>query len=377
MTENSATPESRAEPLDEQASENLEFFMGKIGAASVADRLPAYDKRIMADLPLAMQLEPVPLRPDYSDYEQKTYNFFRSNHWLPKQQWEATLATTGEVDKILRRAERFIQGDPEKAAAVTHSNIKRYYSDAENDVSSLNNVLVPEEWEIKPDITRLRGDRGALYVMADNLMAKEFFAHNQWPRSNQKVYKDRQKYWRGFMLFAAENASDQALEEVFDDVIQKARRRLDFWRDKYQILNQKVGHLLVKDVQEPAAEKKAQVEVGKQPTEEIDSFEQLLSDQTVEEMVEAALKYSHKAHRIETLVHQGVPRDLAERRVLGRQAVYFKGQLVGVEPKDDKPSAEARVRADTHKKSNASNKPSIRRLPGYDHEDDPSNPWHY
>jgi hypothetical protein len=94
-------------------------------------------------------------------------------------------------------------------------------------------------------------------------------------------------------------------------------------------------------------------------------------------MVEAALKYSHKAQRIETLVHQGTPRAVAELRVLGRRAVYFKGQLVGVEPKDDKPSSEARTRADTHKKSNASRKPGIRRLPGYDKEDDPSNPWHY
>jgi hypothetical protein len=62
MPENLAENQSQvpSEYSDEKADGYQDSYLKRIGASQVIDKIPPYDKRIMSDLPLMVQLEPLP-----------------------------------------------------------------------------------------------------------------------------------------------------------------------------------------------------------------------------------------------------------------------------------------------------------------------------
>jgi hypothetical protein len=96
----------------------------------------------------------------------------------------------------------------------------------------------------------------------------------------------------------------------------------------------------------------------------------MLSDKAIDELASAASRYLDKTNQILRYVQdQGMSQELAELRVLGRRAQWYEGHIVGLVPRDDKPTAEA-IQKTQRPASNAALKPSIRSLPGYDKRPD-------
>ncbi|MBX4197012.1 hypothetical protein KW801_00445 [Candidatus Saccharibacteria bacterium] len=376
MTENLAKTEASVELSDEKSSENLDYYLNKIGAADVIDRFSPYDKRTMA-VPLILHLEPLPVPQKPSTERDRMVAFFEGQNWLPKQRQEATIASLTGIDETLRRAKKTKKGDPLRAQKSFLASIRGYDQEAIKDEKILSAVRIPtEEMTIIPDIDRLRTDRAALYTLADYLMAREFLDKAEWPSSNSHAYRDRQSYWRGFMIFAGQHAPEEVLKDVFNYYFDKAQERRNFWSEKFKNVNGKIGHLAVEDVAMTVIPERPVEEIsyksGNRP--DIDSFNEMLSDKAVDELATAAAKYTDKTDQIMRYVQdQGMSQAQAELRVLGRRAEWHEGHIVGLKPIDDKPSPEAIEKA-KKPASNASLKPGVRRLPGYDQERDPSNP---
>lgn len=100
------------------------------------------------------------------------------------------------------------------------------------------------------------------------------------------------------------------------------------------------------------------------------SFMDMIPDKAKHEMETAAETYSDKQQRVETMVDQGIPRHIAELRVLGSSAIYMDGKIVGVEQKDAKPSVAGLANSVRRRKPSPALKPGIRRSPAYDKRPD-------
>lgn len=378
MTEQLAKNVEPADKLsDQQASEYLSFYLDKIGASDVESQLSRYDKRIMSDMPLLVQLDPLAYADRPKTERDKMVRFFEEDRWLPVSRNEATIASDRGVDGTIDRIRRISRGDPAGAARSTYHTLKGYYAGSVEDNKVLNSVLDPsEDLSIDVSVPKLRSSRQALYVLADNLMAREFLDRQEWPNRNWKAFQERQNYWRGFMLFAGEHASDEVLADSFNHILEKVRNRRHYWDKNFKTVNKRLGHLMVEDVAETKIPHRPVEEIryktGRHP--DIESFNEMLADKAVDDLAAAAKKYADKTDQIMRYVQdQGMTRQEAELRVLGRLAEWHEGFIVGFKPRLNKPSQEAIENAKRPKPKAAAN-PGVRSLSGYDKQDDPSNP---
>lgn len=379
MTEQLATTEKTVsdELSDIKAQEYLGSYLDAIGAEDVIDHASPNSLQIMADIPLMVQLDALPFPDRPQTDRDKMARFFETNNWLPKHFQEANIASLKGLDETIRRAKKSKVSDPKDAQRHTLATVKGYKRDAVKDIGTFNNVRIPtEEMTIAPDVARLRADRSSLYLLADILMAREFLNEAQWPKSNERHYKDMQSYWRGFMLFAAQHATDEILANTFNHFFEKSQQRRYFWSEKFRDASEKIGNVAVavKDATETVIPHKTVEEAIPGRKIKVEAFDELLSDQAVDELADAAIKYADKTHQVKRYIQdQGMPPDIAELRVLGHRARWHEGYIVGLEPKEDKPSAATITKAQRPAKNAALN-PGVRRLPGYDQQQDPSNP---
>lgn len=249
MTEQVNVTESaeKAEFSDDHAEMYLAAYLKDIGLEDPIETVSPYHRQIMADIPLMMQRVELPVVPKPHTDREKTLAFFNKQNWVPRQKQEANIAALKHVEGALKGARK--SKNPDGAQLGTRKTIKRYYDDALADTLALNRVRIPSENYAADELDahRLRQSRPALYVLADTMMAREFLVNDDWPNSNWPQYKDRQNYWRGFMLFAANHATDEALRETFDYFLPQVTERQLFWSRQYSLVNSKVGHLAVKD----------------------------------------------------------------------------------------------------------------------------------
>lgn len=360
----------------DEAEKYLNSYLETIGIEQPVDSISAYQREIMADIPIMMQREPLTVPEKPKSVRDKMVAFFEKNNWLPRHRFEATTSSLSGIDETLRRAKHTRTGEPLKAQSAAIRSFKSYHKEAMEDVAALATVRQPnEDLTISAAAEKIRQNLPALYVLADNLHAREMLDEADWPRSNQKVYKNRQAYWRGFMIYAARYGEDKELVEITDQYFEKAQNRRDYWRGQVQAAEKKVGYLPVGDAVEIQIPHRGPDQVVvKSKRAEIESFEEMLSDAAIHDMAGAAREFADRTDQILRYVEdQGMTRQEAELKVLGRPAQWYKGHIVGYAPTDPKISPEAIERA-KRPQQNLALKPGVRRKPGYDHERDPSNP---
>jgi hypothetical protein len=324
---------------DPQAQAYLEQYWRDIGADKVLDQLSPYDMQIMHDTPLLVALDPLEPKPNPdNDAHIKDRNVFlwKNPDWLPKTKQEAKWANEFIYKKSLDRLEG--KDDPDEAMGGRLREVEGIWQDAIDDAAAYRRVLIIGRDSNDPDIDLLRSSLPTIYAMGDRMFARECLDKG-WPRKRE--FEDRKNHWRGFMLASAQYASDEALKEAFNTFYPESDKKVPFWRERVVTLKRQLGGRLVKDVTDyvPIAQDDSSP-TDEKPTDD-DYFDDRTPEAEIPKILQRVREMASKAHRIETMVEQGVPPHLAELRVLGSPGVYYKGELVGAEPKEEKPSARA------------------------------------
>lgn len=331
------------DPLsDAAAAENLSVFFDEIGVSSSdIQNTSEYNRRVIAQVPLTIQLEALPVGSQPYTERDNLALYFNKQNWLPKQLQEANIAAVKGLDETLRRARNTSQGDQTEAQLNTLETVKRYFTDSLRDVKTLNLVrTIREGTTMLPNIDSLRVTRPVLYTMADMFLAREFLDNAEWANSNWSHYIERQRYWRGFMLFAAEYARDEVLTEAFDHLYAKAQNRRRHWSVEFREIDRKIGGLATNRSQltEKPAETKIEPEDGEPPHKEgLTDFEELIPEGAKKELERAIQEYADRSAQIDRYVDdQGMTLAEAEHRVLQGRALRYRGHIVGIEGKDEK-----------------------------------------
>lgn len=339
MTEKNLAQEN--DPLSyETAADNLSYFLHE--SAIDPEITSDYDCQVMASVPLMVQLEPLRTSPGSHSERDKLVSYFEANDWLPKQLQEANIAAIKGVDETLRRASHTSQGDKTEAQKNTHNAVKRYYLDSLHDVKTLNLVRTRREGQqMIPNIGSLRVTRPALYTIADMLLAREFLDKTQWANSNWAQYTHRQKYWRGFMLFAAQYGKDKVLNDAFNHFYEKAQNRRKFWSEEFGKMDRKIGHLVTEGLNHRGG---GPAELEETTAGESIDWDNMIPEGAKKDLERAIAKYADKDARIDRYVNdQGMTQARAEEMVLGGRALRYNGHVVGVESKEDASSASLHV----------------------------------
>ena len=336
MTEKNLAQEN--DPLSyEAAADNLSYFLDESGIDP--EITSDYDCQVMASVPLMVQLEPLRTSLGTHSERDKLVSYFEANDWLPKQLQEANIAAIKGVDETLRRASHTSQGDKTEAQKNTHDAVKRYYLDSLHDVKTLNLVRTRREGQqMIPNIGSLRVTRPALYTIADMLLAREFLDKTQWANSNWAQYTHRQKYWRGFMLFAAQYGKDKVLNDAFNHFYEKAQNRRKFWSEEFGKMDRKIGHLVSEGLKQEVGSV-AEAETTTIAGEPVD-WDKMIPEGARQDLERAIAQYADKDAQIDRYVNdQGITQARAEEMVLGGRALRYNGHVVGVENKEEATSA--------------------------------------
>jgi hypothetical protein len=165
---------------------------------------------------------------------------------------EEEIFETQGPDERLRRAGHTGTGEIPRAQKSTFKTIDSYLQDAVGDRAVLvSGRLVNRDGNIG-DIRTIRADVEILNVVADYLHGREILDRGLDDNRNTNLFKNRHKYWRGFMQAAAQPgfASDETLLRIYETAWESAQARTEYWRTQTQTAYKKVGHVLVNDVQE-------------------------------------------------------------------------------------------------------------------------------
>lgn len=364
---------------DKDAQSYIDGYLKDIGSPDISEIRP-YDRQIMHDLPLLLSLEPLDVKPNPDeDPGLKERNIFlrKPKGWLPKTKQEAKWANDFKLRYSLERAAK--SKDPAVSFKSRQKSAEAIWADAMADTEAYNRVVVAKGTELVPDVAALRQERAALYAMADRLMAREFLDKGLWPI--QAEYKKRRNHWRGFMLVAAQSASDSALADAFNVFSKEADVRREFWRVRVNTLSKIVGRLPVSDtVGNQKLSEGEQIEApadaeahAPKPKKGIDSVEELYPEEIQGWLAE---RRHARAELIERLDQQGMPQAEKLERV-NREFPELEPLESQWHKEYARHARQIAKQPPVLRKDTVANKPGIRRLPGYDNEDDPSNPWHY
>ena len=315
MTEKTIASEKA---VQSQAQGYLDHYWKEIGAPDDLGGISTYDKKIMHDVPLQLLLQPLEVPKNPETNRDKLVKFFVENNWLPQTRQEAMIAGLKGVDETIYRASRTRVGRPEGALKSVHRSVEAYLKDSQNDKRTLRSVRTPlENFDIDLDVNLLRSNNEALYLLGDHLLSREFLEQGNWLNSSwRKEFNSRQKYWRGFMLAAAKDASDDVLYELFNNTLTMAEERSDYWKKQHKYVNGRLGHLVVSDVAKPAEPAEADPEIkDDKPASKTDGESFSTANYIFEDHREW-LEERHRqyAERVEDMDHDGMPQ--AEKQAI-------------------------------------------------------------
>ncbi len=333
----------------EQAEQNhaqdyLDYYWQKIGAPDDPGRISTYDKKIMHDVPLQLLVRPLEVPENSETDRDKLVKFFVENNWLPQTKQEATIAGLRGVDETIYRASKTRVGEAEGALKSVHRNVEAYSKDSQNDLRTLRSVRRPfENFDIGLDINLLRSNNDVLYLLGDYLLSREFLERGNWLNSSwRKELNNGQKYWRGFMLAAAKDASDDVLKELFDNTLTMAGERSDYWRKQYKYVNGRLGHLAVNDVAEPAdiqaTAEKIDMDVRSDESEAESPFQ--IPKDVQEGLSQRRAEFEAEFERLD---HAGMPEGIKQQR-LKRMFPEIRSPE-DIEEADKRENRDARARA--------------------------------
>lgn len=377
-----ASPKNNREAeqkLSETAADNLQYFWQEQGNPDLG-RMSAYDKRIIFDVPLLLYMD----TPQPSSVSPKERNAaaedFANKDWLPKSSAEINMVTARDESETfqtvgpaerLRRATHSGVGERSKAQKATFETVEHYRRDAEADKAVLRRALVVTSRGNQADVGLVRSDPEILNVIADYLHGREMLDRGlEYSSISTIKFKDRQKFWRGFMAAAVQPgfASDEVLGSIFMNLRGRVEKRLGYWTEQQQAAYKKVGHVLVDDVQEtiiPVRQIEDQpVEVP--PKSEVTAADSKSPWEGYQPPVRPGENYQLEGTG-ELRIREEDDDKSAPAKVK-ETSTPLPQPLFNMPPKVEAKKKTKKIR------KRRPIKPSERRKPGYDHERDPSNP---
>lgn len=251
MTQEARLPETLQTQHDEELERqsvidqaNLDYFLGETFEVEDPGNLDDYAKGYVIDSILLLnstRAQPTPGSTTDRDTTLRRMNEVeraRKKHGqtgigLPKSEAELRAITNTGPEERFARAARTARGNRNRAAESTFAMMESCRADALEEVIIYNQVMIARpDNQLVADINLLRSNRQALRLIGDHLMYREFLDKMRWPATSTNEYKERQKYWRGCMMAAAEYASPSMLGAIMPGIVKEARSGLSYWTEK-------------------------------------------------------------------------------------------------------------------------------------------------
>lgn len=301
----------------------------------------------------------IKLKPELTKHEPHTQEYV-AKAGVPRSQREKNTADKGAAARFLQTPETI-----EGARASAYKKIEGYMDDAATVLSVLQEVEGTSVIDAKRiDVDKLHDNRHAKYVLADMLMDLERLNEQKWPNKKTHHYKERQQFWRGFVLVASELDDPRYITEPANELLVAAYRRFQFWAAQLREIQQTRGGVAVLG-QLIGAESPDSQKIGtlkhnttQIPVKVVES-EPPQTPATTSEMPESVHRelvrdYVARQEEIDKQERRGKARITAEIDVLGGPGIYDKdGNLIGFEPslRREMPTTEALVRSELDKKA--------------------------
>jgi hypothetical protein len=155
--------------------------------------------------------------------------------WAPTSLAEGNSVIKGQ-QRSIRVAEKTSHNSAE-AVLKRMANYQGYLIDAANDLDTLQRVReAPEDSDTIADPFLFRNSPEAQEVIIKQLISRGFLwdkYEDRWPAKTSEKYKEREKYWRGFMIETVKNASNDSLTELIDTFYERAKKRFQYWNGVY------------------------------------------------------------------------------------------------------------------------------------------------
>lgn len=291
--------------------------------------LAEHHRRIIADARLLVAIADIP-RDEQGTDRDKLVDFFEGQDWTPKTAEEAASALPKwlKVAGLKKPRSKRSQAGKEK----DFIKARELNSDAISDLMTFGEIGVHEKRrDKKMNTSWLRQNRQGQYMIADFLMARESLDRGDWPKPDGLEYLQRQSYWRGLMLLAAEHAGSDALEDTLRFFFDKAQERQRHSSRQYMAAGARLGRPILRGVDIPVPE----TEPKRRP-------------QSIEEIMPPELKIKVRIEsddaseaRIANEIEQSSSPRAAEMKETAGGRVIRNEAGKGVMPPDRKPSAHA------------------------------------
>lgn len=337
MTEKLSVP---LEDIVEETQQDLDLFWETQGVPKDLEIQDEYLK-IIVNCFLDERLAPLTTAPDKSPERNQAVSGFKAMEggpWIPDSKSQVSIAL-GPPAKYVEGTHHTKHGDPKRAVQETYRAMAGFLQVSRRNLGILDRAMVnQEDNEVQPDaglIRRLIQDDPELRsTYANYFLAKESLDHFKWP--SKKAKKDRQKFFDGALLAASQAASPDRLITMHSEILSQERARERFWtRSITQIDSLPFVQAALADpnfIPPSSAHIRKLSESVAVETEsdvvlpELESITNDLAEdysfadrvpEDVKQKLAAQQLTAQEEQRIENMVEQDTPRDLALRRVLG------------------------------------------------------------
>jgi hypothetical protein len=239
-------------------------------------------------------------------------------------------------EKILRMPTDKMEG----AIKGQYNTLVKYLSDAAQDKHVLDQALVEKETgPPEPNIDLVRTSPLIHEAITKQLMARGFLWEKYdktWPNSRTNIYKEKHKYWLGFTLAASKFANEESVKKLYEFASGRANLRfknlfeqMSYLEEQPTIKNMKnEGKVPPINFSQLWQHKVEKPEIPREVREKtaITTGHIAVKGSLAELLPEPVKRELHnrisdrEQHGIDILIDQGIPPDLARRRVLGPRA---------------------------------------------------------
>ncbi|MBA3757372.1 hypothetical protein H0X09_00680 [Candidatus Saccharibacteria bacterium] len=152
---------------------------------------------------------------------------FTQNPWVPRTQYEMTLALQGLPIAIGHIAEKMARRN-QPTARNMYENAQKYYAQSSRALMELDDAFVLEG-DKDPSIRRIRGEYPIRMMLAEYLLAKESFKELKWlPRKAGKV-NPRELRLQVIMRDLEHRKPTEEVLQDWNEARQSAENAAEFW----------------------------------------------------------------------------------------------------------------------------------------------------
>lgn len=337
----------------------LDFFMVESGIAE------AHDTSLVDPVVWSRIINPIPRsdHPEQVESLKAVKELHKQNKAGDNRKFGPFTPRSLALTRIVRDASS--EAGFERARRVKASVAESHYTKlqkraelAESELKQLKAAAGTDGLNENLRLDQLRQSKGSLYLLGDRLMRREFFDNHYWPAKNTKLFKDRQAYWRGAMLAAAQFGSDELVQAIFNNEVQELENEMVYWGSVRQRIARTVGGKAISEaLMLKARDRTGSLEDNAQnePAGEDDEAEEPAS--YISRMPNHILRsqivmYESVTKRIKNAVEQGMSPAAAEKKEFaGGRAIWDEDgeHIIGAIPPDEQPSAEQLVKHELEK----------------------------